>query len=129
MAEYGPDQLVPVLTRDDGAALASEDDQPEPVSYVRQVQEKRLRTAERELGELGRVNPLALEEFDALEARHQFLSEQLEDLRKTRRIFSKSSTRLTTGCNVFAEAYTDIAAAFERVFARLPGRGRPADPD
>jgi chromosome segregation protein len=126
LAEYGPHQPVPVLTRDDGA-LASEDDQPEPVSYVRHVQERRLRTAERELGELGRVNPLALEEFDALEARHQFLSEQLEDLRKTRRdlleIIDEVDDRVQ---RVFAEAYTDIAAAFERVFARLfpGGEGR-----
>jgi chromosome segregation protein len=127
LTEYGPDQPIPVLTREDGAALASDDDQPEPVSYVRGVQEKRLRTAERELSELGRVNPLALEEFEALEARHQFLAEQLEDLRKTRRdlleIIDEVDDRVQ---RVFAEAYTDIAAAFERVFARLfpGGEGR-----
>jgi chromosome segregation protein len=127
LAEYGPEQPVPVLTRQDGTAFASEDEQPEPVGYVRDQQEKRLRAAERELGVLGRVNPLALEEFDALEARHQFLSEQLEDLRKTRRdlleIIDEVDNRVE---RVFAEAYADIAAAFERVFARLfpGGEGR-----
>jgi chromosome segregation ATPase len=39
-----------------------------PVPYVRELQQKRLRVAERELNLLGRVNPLALEEFDALES-------------------------------------------------------------
>jgi chromosome segregation protein len=127
LAEYGPDQPVPVLTGQDGTAFSSEDEKPEPVSYAREQQEKRLRGAERELGVLGRVNPLALEEFDALEARHQFLSEQLEDLRKTRRdlleIIAEVDNRVEL---VFAEAYTDIAAAFERVFARLfpGGEGR-----
>ena len=53
--------------------------------YVRAEQEKRPRAAERALALLGKVNPLALEEFAALEERHQFLTEQLEDLKKTRR--------------------------------------------
>jgi chromosome segregation protein len=95
--------------------------------YVRDKQQKRLRIAERELSLLGRVNPLALEEFDALEARHKFLSEQLEDLRKTRRdlldIIVEVDNRVE---QVFADAYADVAVAFERVFARLfpGGEGR-----
>jgi chromosome segregation protein len=127
LAEYGPDEPVPVLSREDGTQASADADQPEPVPYVREQQQKRLRTAERELSLLGRVNPLALEEFDALEDRHRFLSEQLEDLRKTRRdlldIIVEVDNRVE---QVFAEAYTDIAAAFERVFARLfpSGEGR-----
>jgi chromosome segregation protein len=127
LADYGPDQPVPVLTREDGTAYHSEDEQPEPVSYVREHQERRLRVAERELNVLGRVNPLALEEFDALEARHQFLSEQLEDLRKTRRDLLEIIVEVDNRVErVFAEAYADIAVAFERVFARLfpGGEGR-----
>jgi chromosome segregation protein len=130
LAEYGPDQPVPVLTGEDDSADAGEENRPssaEPVPYVREVQEKRLRIAERELGLLGRVNPLALEEFDALEARHKFLSAQLEDLRKTRRDLLEIIVEVDNRVErVFAEAYTDIAAAFERVFARLfpGGEGR-----
>jgi chromosome segregation protein len=127
LAEYGPNQPVPVLTREDGTADSEEDEQPEPVPYVREQQQKRLRSAERELSLLGRVNPLALEEFDALEARHQFLSEQLEDLRKTRRDLLEIIVEVDNRVErVFAEAYTDIALAFERVFARLfpGGEGR-----
>ena len=127
LAEYGPDKAVPVLIRDDGTADASEDDQPEAMEYVRELQEKRLRTAERELSLLGRVNPLALEEYDALEARHKFLSTQLEDLRKTRRDLLEIIVEVDNRVErVFAEAYADIAAAFQRVFARLfpGGEGR-----
>ncbi|HKX16064.1 MAG TPA: chromosome segregation protein SMC [Propionibacteriaceae bacterium] len=127
LAEYGPEIPVPVLMRVDCPEASAEDDQPEPVPYVRELQQKRLRTAERELSLLGRVNPLAMEEFDALEERHQFLSEQLEDLRKTRRdlldIIVEVDNRVE---QVFEDAYVDIAAAFELVFARLfpGGEGR-----
>ena len=127
MADYGPDQPVPVLARADGTALGPDDEQPPPVPYVREVQQARLRKAERAIAALGRVNPLALEEFDAMEERHRFLSEQLEDLRRTRRdlldIIADVDTRVE---QVFAEAYADVAEAFVRVFARLfpGGEGR-----
>ncbi|GAA2101891.1 chromosome segregation protein SMC [Microlunatus panaciterrae] len=127
IADFGPDQPVPVLTRDDGSALTEEDEQPAPVAYVREEQQKRLRRAERALGVLGRVNPLALEEFDAMEERHRFLSEQLDDLRRTRRdlmeIIEEVDHRVE---QVFAQAYADVEQAFERVFARLfpGGEGR-----
>jgi chromosome segregation protein len=120
--EFGPDQPVPVLTREDGSALA-DDERPDPVPYVREQQQRRLRATERELAILGKVNPLALEEFDAIQERHRFLSEQLEDLRQTRKdllgIIEEVDSRVE---QVFAEAYTDVEQAFERVFARLfPG--------
>jgi chromosome segregation protein len=127
LEEYGPEKPVPVLTGDDGTTMAAADAQPQPVRYVRDQQQKRLRTAERELGLLGRVNPLALEEFDALEKRHQFLSEQLEDLKKTRRDLLEIIVEVDNRVEqVFAEAYSDVADAFERVFTRLfpGGEGR-----
>jgi chromosome segregation protein len=116
-----------VLTGADGAALAPDDEKPEPVAFVRAEQEKRLRAAESNLGVLGKVNPLALEEFDALQERHAFLAEQLDDLRKTRAdladIIAEVDTRVQ---EVFAEAYADVEVAFEQSFARLfpGGEGR-----
>ncbi len=119
VAEYGPDQPVPT-TGPDG-------EPGEPMPFVREQQQKRLRAAERDLSVLGRVNPLALEEFDAMEERHQFLATQLDDLRRTREdlldIISEVDTRVQ---QVFAEAYADVEQAFTRVFARLfpGGEGR-----
>ena len=120
--EYGPDQLVPQVP-----PPGSEEDPGPPRPYVRAEQEKRLRAAERALKLLGKVNPLALEEHAALEERHQFLSEQLADLKKTRAdlldIVAEIDERVQ---EVFTEAYQDTAAQFEQVFARLfpGGEGR-----
>jgi chromosome segregation protein len=130
MAEYGPDQAVPVFAEPgpDGQLPPFDPDAPQQtVPFVRAEQEKRLRGAERALALLGRVNPLALEEFAALEERHQFLSEQLEDLKNSRRdlltVIKEVDDRVQT---VFAEAYADTAREFEGVFSRLfpGGEGR-----
>lgn len=131
VAEYGPDQPVPPSPSADGEA-PDPDAGPEP--FVRARQEKRLKAAERAYQQLGKVNPLALEEFAALEERHKFLSEQLEDLRKTRadllQVVKEVDQRVE---EVFTEAYRDTARQFEGVFSRLfpGGEGRLilTDPD
>jgi chromosome segregation protein len=122
--EFGPHRSVPVLT---APGAATDDDAPREVPYVRAEQEKRLKAAERALAQLGRVNPLALEEFAALEERHKFLVEQLADLKKSRadllEIVREIDERVE---QVFADAYRDTAAQFDRVFPRLfpGGEGR-----
>jgi len=129
VGDYGPEQLVPFT-----GVVAEGEPEPEPTPFVRDEQAKRLRTAERELAMLGTVNPLALEEFSALEERHRFLTEQLEDLKKTRHdlldIVREVDARVQ---QVFAEAYADVETAFESTFARLfpGGEGRLVltDPD
>ncbi|MER7625109.1 chromosome segregation protein SMC [Streptomyces sp. NPDC126503] len=128
-AEYGPDQPVPPSPPADGETLPEDPGHPRnrPRPFDRSEQEKRLKSAERAYQQLGKVNPLALEEFAALEARHQFLSEQLEDLKKTRadllQVVKEVDLRVE---QVFTEAYRDTAREFEGVFARLfpGGEGR-----
>src|SRR5450756_1965104 len=93
------------------------------VPYVRAEQESRAAEAERQLARLGKVNPLALEEYEALQERHQFLATQLEDLRKTRRdlliVVKEVDDRVQ---EVFASAYADTAREFEGLFSTLfPG--------
>jgi chromosome segregation protein len=93
------------------------------VPYVRAEQEERAAEADRQLTRLGKVNPLALEEYEALVERHQFLATQLEDLRKTRRdlltVVKEVDDRVQ---EVFASAYADTAREFEGLFSRLfPG--------
>ncbi|MFE7464357.1 chromosome segregation protein SMC [Streptomyces sp. NPDC057499] len=128
-AEYGPDQLVPPSPAGAGEELPEDPDHPRnrPRPFVRAEQEKRLKAAERAYQQLGKVNPLALEEFSALEERHQFLSEQLADLKKTRtdlvQVIKEVDQRVE---QVFTEAYRDTAREFEGVFSRLfpGGEGR-----
>ncbi|MDZ4354629.1 MAG: chromosome segregation protein SMC [Arthrobacter sp.] len=136
VADFGPDQPVPVpaaeASADKWAALRApvDEDGHEILAgkpFVREEQEKRLKRAERDLSALGRVNPLALEEFAALEERHQFLSTQLEDLKSSRKdlldIIKEVDERVQ---KVFAEAFEDTSAQFVRIFARLfpGGEGR-----
>ncbi|MFB8027672.1 AAA family ATPase [Streptomyces sp. NPDC056465] len=135
-AEYGPDQPVPPSPAAEGEELPSgpEDPRNRPRPFVRAEQEKRLKAAERAYQQLGKVNPLALEEFSALEERHKFLSEQLEDLKKTRadlmQVVKEVDERVE---QVFTEAFRDTAREFEGVFSRLfpGGEGRLVltDPD
>jgi len=141
VADYGPDNPVPQTGPPTGspteagtpptevgtAQEAAVDGVAQPVPFVREEQEKRLRSAERQLSMLGKVNPLALEEFSALEERHRFLTEQLEDLKKTRRdlldIVREVDERVQ---EVFTEAWRDVSEAFDSVFGRLfpGGEGR-----
>jgi chromosome segregation protein len=130
LAEYGPDQLIPPVS----AAGTDPAEGAEPAPYVREEQEKRLKTAERALALLGRINPLALEEFAALEERHKFLSEQLEDLKTSRRdlltVVKEVDERVE---QIFRAAYEDVEREFEKVFSVLfpGGSGRLVltDPD
>ncbi|MET8829099.1 AAA family ATPase [Streptomyces sp. NPDC004610] len=134
--EYGPHQPVPPSLPAEGEVLPEDPEHPrnQPKPFARGEQEKRLKAAERAYQQLGKVNPLALEEFAALEERHQFLSEQLEDLRKTRadllQVVKEVDERVE---QVFTEAYRDTAREFEGVFGRLfpGGEGRLVltDPD
>ncbi|MDQ2797570.1 MAG: AAA family ATPase, partial [Actinomycetota bacterium] len=128
VVEYGPDQPCPPSAvevaeyeqaRDRGEQVVA----PQPGAFERAVQEKRAAGAERDLALLGKVNPLALEEFAALEERHQFLSTQLEDLKATRRdlltVVKEVDERIL---EVFTSAFNDVAREFEIVFAALfPG--------
>ncbi|MCB1298888.1 MAG: chromosome segregation protein SMC, partial [Microthrixaceae bacterium] len=125
VAEYGPDQPVLFAPGEDApAGAAGPDAAAAPaVPFVRAAQEKRLAAAQRKLAQLGRVNPLALEEFAALEQRHAFLTDQLADLVATRKdlmtIIDELDERMQT---IFAAAFEDTRIAFGEVFPTLfPG--------
>ncbi|TFB48185.1 chromosome segregation protein SMC [Cryobacterium tagatosivorans] len=127
VAEYGPEQLVPPDGTAVGAAGASAGASAGPdaagIPFDREQQKRRLVAAERKLGQLGRVNPLALEEFAALEQRHKFLTEQLTDLTNTRKdlltIIEDIDEKMGA---IFAAAFEDTRAAFAEVFPVLfPG--------
>ncbi|GHE10138.1 chromosome segregation protein SMC [Klenkia taihuensis] len=134
VAEYGPAAPVPPTAPQLAAAEQAGDPAPEPVPYVRAAQERRAARAEAGLVALGRVNPLALEEFAALEERSAFLTTQLEDLRATRRdlltVVREVDDRIH---EVFAAAFADVQREFVEVFQTLfpggEGRLTLTDPD
>lgn len=162
VAEYGPDKPVPVLDEhgqpvpleggvgnnagestqeagDDAAAADGRGDGDaqssyQSVAYAREEQVKRLERARRDLAALGKVNPLATEEYDALQARNQYLNDQRNDVASSRDDLMKLITQLdTTMTDVFASAFDDTAKAFSQVFATLfpggTGRLRLENPD
>ncbi len=139
VAEYGPDVPLPPTelefaeyeqARERGEQVVP----PAPMPFDRATQERRAKRAERELAELGRVNPLALEEFAALEERYNFLSTQLEDVKAARKdlldVVADVDARIL---QVFADAFADVEREFQGVFAALfpggEGRLRLTDPD
>ncbi|GFM19268.1 MULTISPECIES: chromosome segregation protein SMC [Mycobacteriaceae] len=132
VAEYGPTVPLPPSelemaeyeqAKERGEPVTA----PAPMPYDRPTQERRAKRAERELNQLGRVNPLALEEFAALEERYNFLSTQLEDVKAARKdlldVISDVDGRIL---QVFTEAYADVEREFAQVFSTLfpGGEGR-----
>ncbi|NWN89641.1 MAG: chromosome segregation protein SMC [Micrococcaceae bacterium] len=116
VTNFGPDQPVDVG-----------ESSTETVLYDRKEQEKRLRSAKRNLSALGKINPLALEEYAAVQERHEYLTQQLQDLEESRRDLLRIIEDVdATVLQVFSAAYADTAAQFEHVFATLfpGGEGR-----
>lgn len=139
IANYGPDVMLPPSALEiEEYELAKERGEnvvmPQPFPYDRQQQEARLKAAEKDLARLGKVNPLALEEFEALQERYSFLSQQLDDIKKARKdllkVVDEVDERIET---VFEDAFHDVAREFVGVFSSLfpGGEGRLVltDPD
>ncbi|MDR9396845.1 chromosome segregation protein SMC [Pontimonas sp.] len=155
MGEYGPDQPIPLDDPEDADASspeAGENDARErevgdgegsdgehqqarsTTPFDRAEQQQRLAKAQKQLDALGRVNPLALEEFDALEKRHQYLVEQLEDVSASKRdLLAIVDDIDDTMRDVFMAAFADTQKAFDDVFPVLFPGGQGAlsltDPD
>ena len=83
----------------------------------------RARELERELRLMGPINPLALSEYEALVERHEFLQQQLDDVRNTRRELARVIKAVDEEIvNVFESAFADVARHFSELFAMLfPG--------
>lgn len=132
IAEYGPDVPLPpteleMAEYEQAKERGEQVTAPAPMPYDRPTQERRAKRADKELRELGRVNPLALEEFAALEERYNFLSTQLEDVKAARKdlldVIADVDSRIL---QVFTEAYMDVEREFTQVFSTLfpGGEGR-----
>ena len=91
--------------------------------FDRAAETRRLKRAEKDLGALGKVNPLALEEFKAMEERYNYLSQQLDDVIQTRHDLQNMIADVDQQIlELFTQAWKDVEAEFPRVFATLfPG--------
>jgi chromosome segregation protein len=100
---------------------------PEAGGYERGALQEREDVLVRKVGMLGRVNPLALEEFKALEERHAFLSDQLDDLRRSKKDLAEVVVAVDERIrDVFREAFDDVAREFQLTFSTVfpGGHGR-----
>jgi len=94
----------------------------------------RVQELERELRLMGPINPLALEEHEALKERGEFLEAQLDDVRSARRELGKVIRAVDAEIiDVFRAAWADVAESFDKLFSTLfpggQGRLRLTDPD
>ncbi|MGV9712338.1 chromosome segregation protein SMC [Gordonia sp. NPDC003424] len=132
IAEYGPDVPMPpsaleIHEYEQAKERGEQVVAPAPMPFDRATQEMRAKKAQKDLNTLGKVNPLALEEFAALEERYNFLSAQLEDVKAARRdllaVVDEVDARIL---QVFTEAYADVEREFAEVFTTLfpGGEGR-----
>ncbi|XBH22473.1 chromosome segregation protein SMC [Jonesiaceae bacterium BS-20] len=131
VAGYGPHVPIVEPAGPQTAAAEDSDSGAEPqgdeqtvlLGYNRQEQEEIYARSKRKLATLGKINPLALEEFTALQERQEFLAAQLEDLRASRADLMSLVTDIDNRVEqAFSQAYADTAAQFTKVFARLfPG--------
>ncbi|MFD0705133.1 chromosome segregation protein SMC [Alloscardovia venturai] len=142
---YGPDQPVPVFDENGQLIMLDEtkiltEEQRQDLSnfktceYSRDIEQKKLDKAKHDLVALGKVNPLATEEYDALEARHKYLNEQRQDVVTSRDdLLGLIKDLDSTMIQVFKDAYDDTAEAFQKVFATLfpggTGRLKLENPD
>ncbi len=132
IAEYGPDIALPpseleLREYEQAKERGEQVTAPAPMPFDRASQERRAKRAEKDLATLGKVNPLALEEFAALEERYNFLATQLEDVKKARQdlldVVAEVDDRIL---QVFTDAYADVEREFVQVFSALfpGGEGR-----
>lgn len=100
---------------------------PEPASETAEASTEsvraRLKATRAELEALGAINPLALEEYEALSERHAYLNQQIEDLKATRRDLNTVMDEVSSHiAEVFTAAMDDINTHYRRIFETLfPG--------
>ncbi|BAL82718.1 putative chromosome partition protein SMC [Selenomonas ruminantium subsp. lactilytica TAM6421] len=110
LAEYG-------LTPERAAEEAMEGEPAEIKANMQQL--------ERKLKELGPVNPNALEEFEELQKRHDFMEKQAGDLNTAKEDLEKILADMDEAMTKqFKEAFAQIQVYFGEIFVRLFGGGK-----
>lgn len=130
--EYSEQLPVDVPVQETSENAGSENSAPEntPAETASETTEAstesvraRLKATRAELEALGAINPLALEEYEALSERHAYLNQQIEDLKATRRDLNTVMDEVSSHiAEVFTAAMEDINTHYRRIFETLfPG--------
>ena len=130
--EYSEQLPVDVPADEASENAASENDAPENAAAETASEtteastesvRARLKATRAELEALGAINPLALEEYEALSERHAYLNQQIEDLKATRRDLNTVMDEVSSHiAEVFTAAMEDINTHYRRIFETLfPG--------
>lgn len=107
-----------------------------PIDDAVQIKDAKaaIATLKNELRELGHVNLMAVEEFEEVRDRYEFLGGQLADLSQARDDLGKVTEEIhRESLRLFEETYQEIRKNFHEIFRRLFGGGRAelrlAEPD
>ena len=125
--EYSEQLPVDVPAGEASENAASENTATETASETTEASTEsvraRLKATRAELDALGAINPLALEEYEALSERHAYLNQQIEDLKATRRDLNTVMDEVSSHiAEVFTAAMEDINTHYRRIFETLfPG--------
>ena len=125
--EYSEQLPVDVPAGETSENAASENAATETASETTEASTEsvraRLKATRAELEALGAINPLALEEYEALSERHAYLNQQIEDLKATRRDLNTVMDEVSSHiAEVFTAAMEDINTHYRRIFETLfPG--------
>ena len=128
------DSLREMLSNELSAGLDEAMAVPEPQLGEADTPASRARDLESDLRRMGPINPLAVQEHESLKERHDFVAEQLQDVRNGRRQLNKIITAVDAEIvEVFSSAFNDVADNFEQIFSTLfpggEGRLKLTDPD
>jgi chromosome segregation protein len=128
------DSLREMLSNELSAGLDEAMAVPEPQLGETDTPASRVRDLESDLRRMGPINPLAVQEYESLKERHDFVAEQLQDVRNGRRELNKVITAVDAEIvEVFSSAFTDVADNFEQIFSTLfpggEGRLKLTEPD
>jgi len=128
------DSLREMLSNELSAGLDEAMAVPEPQLGEADTPASRVRELESDLRRMGPINPLAVREYESLKERHDFVAEQLQDVRNGRRELNKVITAVDAEIvEVFSSAFTDVAENFEQIFSTLfpggEGRLKLTDPN
>ena len=123
--EYSEQLPVDVPAEETSENAAFENTAPENTATEASTESvrARLKATRAELEALGAINPLALEEYEALSERHAYLNQQIEDLKATRRDLNTVMDEVSSHiAEVFTAALEDINTHYRRIFETLfPG--------